>query len=89
MAPARQYWLMKSEPSAFSIDDLQRAPRRTTCWDGVRNYQARNYMRQMRLGDQILFHHSNADTMDKVSQHSLEVVGRTILLTVELLDAAK
>jgi len=61
MAPARQYWLMKSEPSAFSIDDLQRAPGRSTSWDGVRNYQARNYMRQMRLGDQILFHHSSAD----------------------------
>ena len=61
MTPTRQYWLMKSEPSAFSIDDLQRAPGRTTCWDGVRNYQARNYMRRMRVGDQILFYHSSAD----------------------------
>lgn len=55
------YWLMKSEPTAFSIQDLQKAPRRTTSWDGVRNYQARNFMRAMRLGDGVLFYHSNAD----------------------------
>ncbi|MEK6618940.1 MAG: EVE domain-containing protein [Nitrospirota bacterium] len=61
MSLAPQYWLMKAEPSAFSIDDLQRAPGRTTSWDGVRNYQARNYMRAMRVGDQILFYHSSAD----------------------------
>lgn len=61
MSRAPQYWLMKTEPTAFSIDDLQRAHGRTTCWDGVRNYQARNYMRAMRLGDQILLHHSSAD----------------------------
>jgi predicted RNA-binding protein with PUA-like domain len=58
---SRQYWLMKSEPSAFSIDDLKHAPNRTTCWDGVRNYQARNFMRSMAVGDQVLFYHSNAD----------------------------
>ena len=56
-----RYWLMKSEPTAFSIQDLQKAPRRTTAWDGVRNYQARNFMRVMRLGDRVLFYHSNAD----------------------------
>jgi predicted RNA-binding protein with PUA-like domain len=56
-----RYWLMKSEPTAFSIQDLQKAPRRTTCWDGVRNYQARNFMRAMRLGDGVLFYHSNAN----------------------------
>lgn len=61
MSHRPKYWLMKSEPSAFSIDDLQRAPGRTTCWDGVRNYQARNYMRAMRRGDQILLHHSSAE----------------------------
>jgi len=55
------YWLMKSEPSAFSIDDLARAPRHMTCWDGVRNYQARNFMREMRVGDQVLFYHSSAE----------------------------
>lgn len=55
------YWLVKSEPSAFSIDDLARAPGRTTCWDGVRNYQARNFMRAMKRGDKVLFYHSNAE----------------------------
>lgn len=56
--PARQYWLMKSEPEAFSIDDLER--NRQEPWDGVRNYQARNYMRDgMRIGDGVLFYHSN------------------------------
>ena len=53
------YWLMKSEPSVFSIDDLKREGQ--TCWDGVRNYQARNFMRdQMKLSDRVLFYHSNA-----------------------------
>lgn len=61
MAQSRQYWLMKSEPSVFSIDDLAQAPDRTTCWDGVRNYQARNFMRAMKPGDQVLFYHSNAN----------------------------
>ena len=61
MAGERHYWLMKSEPSVFSIEDLARAPKRTTAWDGVRNYQARNFMRAMNTGDQVLFYHSNAD----------------------------
>jgi predicted RNA-binding protein with PUA-like domain len=61
MAQGRRYWLMKSEPSAFSINDLAKAPRRTTCWDGVRNYQARNFMRSMAVGDQVLFYHSSAE----------------------------
>ncbi|HXZ50230.1 MAG TPA: EVE domain-containing protein [Usitatibacter sp.] len=56
------YWLMKSEPDEFSIDDLVRAPRRTTPWFGVRNYQARNYMRDaMRVGDGVLFYHSSCE----------------------------
>lgn len=55
-----RYWLMKSEPSVFSIDDLQSRPGQTEHWDGVRNYQARNMMRDdMRQGDQVLFYHSN------------------------------
>lgn len=58
---AHRYWLMKSEPSAFSIQDLQRVRNQTTCWDGVRNFQARNFMRDMNKGDQVLFYHSNAD----------------------------
>jgi predicted RNA-binding protein with PUA-like domain len=54
------YWLMKSEPDEFSIDDLARAPRKTTPWFGVRNYQARNYMRDlMKAGDGVLFYHSS------------------------------
>jgi predicted RNA-binding protein with PUA-like domain len=56
------YWLMKSEPDAFSLDDLASRPNRTEPWDGVRNYQARNMMRdQMRTGDGILFYHSNCE----------------------------
>lgn len=54
------YWLMKSEPEAFSIDDLAARPSQTEPWDGVRNYQARNFMRDsMRQGDQVFFYHSN------------------------------
>ena len=57
---ARHYWLMKSEPEEFSIDDLARVGREP--WSGVRNYQARNYMRDgMQVGDGILFYHSNCD----------------------------
>jgi predicted RNA-binding protein with PUA-like domain len=56
------YWLMKSEPDEFSIDDLVAAPRQTTSWFGVRNYQARNYMRDhMRVGDGVLFYHSSCE----------------------------
>lgn len=54
------YWLMKSEPSEFSIDDLAKRPRKTEPWDGVRNYQARNMMRdEMKRGDLAFFYHSN------------------------------
>lgn len=58
---SHRYWLMKSEPTAFSIQDLQKARGQTTSWDGVRNYQARNFMRAMKQGDQVLFYHSSAD----------------------------
>ncbi len=58
--PKLQYWLMKSEPESFSIDDLKKAKQQTTCWDGVRNYLARNYMRSMNVGDRVFFYHSNA-----------------------------
>jgi predicted RNA-binding protein with PUA-like domain len=55
-----RYWLMKSEPDELSIDDLARSARRTTPWFGVRNYQARNFMRdEMRPGDGVLFYHSS------------------------------
>lgn len=53
-------WLMKSEPDVFSLDDLKNAPKKTTLWEGVRNYQARNFMRDsMKFGDAVLFYHSN------------------------------
>ena len=56
----RRYWLMKCEPSAYTIDDLARDGR--TCWEGVRNFQARNFMRDvMQVGDGVLFYASNAD----------------------------
>ena len=56
---AKRYWLMKSEEDAYSIRDLEGEG--TTCWEGVRNYEARNLMRdQMRVGDEVLFYHSNA-----------------------------
>jgi len=56
-----RHWLLKTEPGCFSIDDLAAAPNQTTCWDGVRNYQARNFMRDMRLDDLALFYHSVTD----------------------------
>lgn len=56
---AKQYWLMKSEPDVFSIDDLKTRPRQTEHWDGVRNFQARNLMRAMHKGDLAFFYHSS------------------------------
>lgn len=56
----KRYWLMKSEPDVFSFDDLKNSPDKTEHWDGVRNYQARNFMRdEMKVGDEVLFYHSN------------------------------
>ncbi len=56
----RKFWLFKSEPSSFSFDDLKNSPSGTTHWDGVRNYQARNYLRdEVKPGDGVLFYHSN------------------------------
>jgi predicted RNA-binding protein with PUA-like domain len=54
------HWLIKSEPTTFSIQDLFRAPKQTTSWEGVRNYQARNFLRAMKRGDLAIFYHSNA-----------------------------
>jgi predicted RNA-binding protein with PUA-like domain len=57
---SKNYWLMKSEPDCFGIKDLQAKPKQTDMWDGVRNYQARNMMRdEMKKGDQVFFYHSN------------------------------
>jgi predicted RNA-binding protein with PUA-like domain len=58
----RHYWLLKSDPESFSFDDLWRLPNRTTHWDGVRNFQARNFLRdEMKKGDLALFYHSGGD----------------------------
>jgi predicted RNA-binding protein with PUA-like domain len=58
----RRYWLVKSEPESFSFDDLMRAPRRTTFWDGVRNFAARNFLRDgMKRGDRVFYYHSMAN----------------------------
>jgi predicted RNA-binding protein with PUA-like domain len=60
MGQTMRYWLMKSEPSEVSIDHLAAMPAQTVAWFGVRNYQARNFMRDdMRVGDQVLFYHSS------------------------------
>jgi predicted RNA-binding protein with PUA-like domain len=57
-----KYWLLKSEPSVFGIDDLARSPRKTTAWEGVRNFQARNFLRDgMAKGDKAFFYHSSCD----------------------------
>jgi len=69
------YWLMKSEPTAFSIDDLASRPAQTEAWDGVRNYQARNMMRdQMRCGDLAFFYHSSCAEPGIVG--IVEIVGK-------------
>ena len=54
-------WLIKSEPGTFSIQDLAKAPKQTTSWEGVRNYQARNFLRAMKRGDLAIYYHSNAE----------------------------
>ena len=60
--PDRRYWLVKSEPDVFSFDDLLASPKKTAHWDGVRNFQARNTLRDlMKKGDLVLFYHSSAD----------------------------
>lgn len=58
------HWLLKSEPNVFSWSDLEKAPHQTTCWDGVRNYQARNLLRDaMAVGDSVFFYHSRVEPM--------------------------
>lgn len=62
MPNSANYWLLKTEPESFSIQDLAESPKQTTSWTGVRNYQARNFMRdEMKLGDRVLVYHSSAD----------------------------
>lgn len=62
MKQRQQYWLFKTEPESFSIQDLARLANKTTSWDGVRNFQARNFLRDtIQVGDQVFLYHSNAD----------------------------
>ncbi len=62
MSDSKRHWLVKTEPECFSIHHLAASPNQTTCWDGVRNFQARNFMRDdMRVGDQVLLYHSSAE----------------------------
>ena len=69
------YWLMKSEPDAYSIDNLEADG--TTIWDGIRNYQARNFMRKMNIGDKIFFYHSNCKPPGIVGL--MEVIDKDII----------
>lgn len=63
-ARQKRYWLLKTEPDTFSISDLERAPKQTTCWDGVRNYQARNLLRdEVSVGDEIFIYHSRTQPL--------------------------
>ncbi|PZV27060.1 MAG: EVE domain-containing protein [Snowella sp.] len=70
------YWLMKSEPDVYSMDDLEKDGQ--TLWDGVRNYQARNFMRTMAIGDSVFFYHSNTKTpgivglMEVIENHVID-----------------
>ncbi len=66
---AKKYWLFKSEPESFSIDDLMNSPNQTTSWEGVRNYRARNILRdEVKLGDEVFFHHSSTDPVGIVGK---------------------
>ena len=69
------YWLMKSEPDAYSIDTLEKETE--TIWDGIRNYQARNFMRKMEIGDQAFFYHSNCKPPGIVGL--MEIVSKNII----------
>ena len=69
------YWLMKSEPDAYSIETLEKETE--TIWDGIRNYQARNFMRKMEIGDQVFFYHSNCKPPGIVGL--MEVVNKNII----------
>ena len=63
----KKYWLMKTEPNTFSIEDLITSPKKTTQWEGIRNYQARNFMRdEMKVGDEVLLYHSNCKNIGVV-----------------------
>ncbi len=69
----QNYWLMKSEPTTYSISHLQKD--QVTIWDGVRNYQARNFLRQMYIGDRVFFYHSNAELIGIVGLAEVVATG--------------
>ena len=71
----KNYWLMKSEPDAYSIETLEKE--KETIWDGIRNYQARNFMRKMEIGDQAFFYHSNCKPPGIVGL--MEIVNKNII----------
>jgi predicted RNA-binding protein with PUA-like domain len=74
-----RYWLMKSEPAVYGIDDLQKDGQ--TLWDGVRNYQARNFLRAMKIGDRAFFYHSNTTTPG--------IVGLMTIVTENVVDPSQ
>ena len=72
------YWLMKSEPDAYSIDNLKKDG--VTLWDGIRNYQARNFMRKMAIGDKVFFYHSNCKPPGIVGFMEIININRILIL---------
>ncbi len=74
----KRYWLMKTEPDVFSFQDLQKRPGKKEHWDGVRNYQARNFMRDgMSVGDEVLFYHSSCDPAGIAGTASIAVAAQS------------
>jgi len=86
MAPKEiNYWLMKSEPDAYSIKDLENE--KETLWDGIRNYQARNFMRSMKIGDQAFFYHSNTKPPGIVGL--MEIIGTNLIDPYQFEESSK
>jgi predicted RNA-binding protein with PUA-like domain len=80
-----QHWLLKTEPSTSGIDDLQAAPRKTSSWEGVRNYQARNFIRdRIKKGDEALPYHSSCDVPGVVAIVRLKCRFKRVITLVEL-----
>jgi predicted RNA-binding protein with PUA-like domain len=80
-----KYWLIKSEPSSYSIDDLKRDER--TAWTGVRNFQARNHMRDMKKGDLLLFYHSGGTPREPAGVYGVAKVVKTAYMDPTALDS--
>jgi predicted RNA-binding protein with PUA-like domain len=83
----KRHWLFKSDPESFSIADLEKAAKKTTAWDGVRNYQARNFLRdEVKVGDEVLFYHSSAE--DETGVVGTAVVSRAAYPDFTAFDSA-